>query len=74
MVKKEKDERIGSKDETQVLEKRLKRKREHCDAGQPEAQSGQALPPTPPRRGDFVTWNRFPSSQPHTNRLTAHYG
>ena len=56
------------------LKKRLKRKREHCDAGQLEAQSGKALSPTPPRRGDFVTWNRFPSSQPHTNRLTAHYG
>lgn len=37
MVKKEKDERIGSKDETKVPEKRLRRKREHRDAGQPEA-------------------------------------
>ena len=72
MVKKEKGERIGSKDETQVPERHLRRKGEHCDAGQLEAQSGKALSPTPPRRGDFVTWNCFPSSQPHTNRLTAH--
>ena len=60
MMEKEKSERIGSKDETQVPEKRLRHKREHCDAGQPEAQSGQTLSPTPPRRSDFATWNRLP--------------
>lgn len=54
--------------------KRLRRKREHCDAGQFEAQSAKALSPTPLRRGDFVTWNRLPSSQPHTNGLTAYWG
>ena len=37
MMEKEKGDRIGSKDETQVPEKRLRREREHCDAGQPEA-------------------------------------